>query len=172
MIDAAYIIEPLDKKKHNRAAFSCGVELLDRYLKEQANQDARKNVAKTYIATEVGSSDIIGYYTLSAADVKPTDLPDNIVRRLPHYDAFSAMLIGRLAVDQHYRGHKLGRYLLLNALERCLELSESVGVMAVLVDAKDREVAQFYERYGFLHLADGSLRLYIPVEEIKLLMGR
>jgi len=38
---AEFRIEPL-AKLHDRAAFSCGVEALDRYLQSQASQDMRR----------------------------------------------------------------------------------------------------------------------------------
>src|SRR5205823_15076688 len=105
-----YVIEPLDRQKHNRAVFSCGVVPLDNYLKAQASQDIKKNMAAVYVLTELDSNVIIGYYTISATSIEPTMLADNVLRRLPRYNAFPAILIGRLAVDQDYRGRRLGEH--------------------------------------------------------------
>jgi predicted GNAT family N-acyltransferase len=77
------------------------------------------------------------------------------------------MLIGRLAVDQQYRGQKFGEYLLVNALKRCLKLSREIGAMAVIVDAKDEGSARFYERYGFRRFKDTERSLYMPMTEIR-----
>src|SRR5438477_9595683 len=127
-----YIVEPLDRQKHDRAAFSSGVAPLDTYLKNQASQDAKRKVAVTYILREQNSNVIIGYYTMSAASIETARLPEDITRRLPRYDALPAMLLGRLAVDERYRGQGFGEYLLVDALKRCLNLSQKIASMAVL----------------------------------------
>lgn len=80
------------------------------------------------------------------------------------------MLIGRLAVDQHYRGQGFGELLLVDALSRCFKLSLEIGAMAVVVDAKDEGAARFYERYGFRRFEDLPLKLYMPMAEIEQLM--
>jgi hypothetical protein len=64
-----YIIELLGKK-HNRAAFCCGIEPLDRYFKTQITQDARKRVAAPFVLVETQSGVVAGYYTLSATRAK------------------------------------------------------------------------------------------------------
>ena len=40
-------IEPFNSKHHNRLAFECGVESLDRYLRFTANQDLKKSLMAT-----------------------------------------------------------------------------------------------------------------------------
>lgn len=162
-----YVIEPLDTQKHDRAAFSSGVTPLDTYLKNQANQEAKKRIAATYVLCEQDSRAIIGYYTISTASIETDQLSEDITKRLPRYSALPAMLIGRLAVDQHYRGQRLGEYLLVNALRQCLKLSQEIAAMAVLVDAKDEGSAQFYERYGFRRFNNKLLSLYMPMAEIQ-----
>jgi predicted GNAT family N-acyltransferase len=162
-----YVVEPLDTQKHDRAAFSSGVAPLDTYLKTQANQEVKKRIAATYVLCEQDAPAIIGYYTISTASIETAQLPEDITKRLPRYGALPAMLIGRLAVDQRYRGRRLGEYLLVNALRRCLKLSQEIAAMAVLVDAKDEGSAQFYERYGFRRFTDKPLSLYMPMSEIQ-----
>ena len=162
-----YIVEPLDTHKHNRAAFSCGVAPLDAYLKTQANQEAKKKIAVTYVLCEQNSELIIGYYTVSASSIETTQLPEELARQLPRYNALPAMLIGRLAVDQSYQGQMFGEYLLVNAVRRCLSISQGIGAMAAVVDAKDEGAAQFYERHGFRRFADRRMSLYMPMKEIQ-----
>src|ERR1019366_6704278 len=53
-------IVPLDRAVHDRAAFSCGQEQLDRYLREQAVQDVKKRVAAVFVAARPGKGDILG----------------------------------------------------------------------------------------------------------------
>jgi len=63
-----YLIEPLNRR-HDRAAFSSGVEPLDRYLHAQARQDADRRVPAVFVLVPASGSAVIGYYTLSATSV-------------------------------------------------------------------------------------------------------
>jgi GNAT superfamily N-acetyltransferase len=161
-----YIIEPLDRS-HDRAAFTCGVDSLDRYLQQQASQDIHRDLTVVYVLREPQSSTVIGLYTLSASSLEPTDLPENLARRLPRYPTLPAALIGRLALDSRYHGQGLGEHLLLDALHRCLTISEQMGTLAVLVDAKVDAARSFYERYGFQRFRDQPYKLFIPIKTIE-----
>jgi hypothetical protein len=45
-------------------------------------------------------------------------------------------------------------------------LRNDIAFYAFVVDAKDDKAAQFYQRYRFRFLVEGSRRLFIPVAEI------
>ena len=115
-------IEPLGKG-HDRAAFSCGVETLDAYLRKQASQDARRRVAAPFVLVERPGGTVIGFYTLSQMSVHLADLPPDISKKLPKYPDIPVTLLGRLAVDWRYRGHGFGERLLMDALRRSWDLS-------------------------------------------------
>ncbi|MBI2761724.1 MAG: GNAT family N-acetyltransferase [Chloroflexi bacterium] len=157
-------IEPLGDL-HNRAAFACGVEALDRYLHRQAGQDMRRRVAAAFVLAGTADHSVAGYYTLSATSVVAASLPIEVTKRLPRYPLLPAVLLGRLAVDSRYRGRGFGELLLGDALQRCLD-STQVAAMAVIVDAKDAAARTFYERYGFQRLADNEFRLFIQMSTI------
>lgn len=163
-----YQVEPLDKHKHNREAFSCGVVELDSYLRERAGQDIARKVAVVYVLCEVDSFCIAGYYTLSMNAINFTDLPPKVIKklRLPRYPALPASLIGRLAVDVTYQGRGIGRRLLVDALQRCLRVSNEFGTMAVTVDAKGDDSRRFYEGFGFRRFPEREYSLYMPMVEI------
>lgn len=72
---------------HDRSSFASGVEPLDRYLRSQAGQDARKNMAAPFVPV-LPDGVIGGYYTLSATGVKLSELPVDISRKLPRYPLF------------------------------------------------------------------------------------
>jgi GNAT superfamily N-acetyltransferase len=150
-----------------RAAFSCGVDALDRYLREQAKQDARKRVAAPYVLLSEDGR-IAGYYTLSADRIRGDDLSPELVKtlKLPRYDAFPATLIGRLACDLSFKGRGLGDVLLADALEVALRASQTIASVAVLVDAKDENARRFYRDFGFLSFPEESKRLFIPMQTI------
>jgi GNAT superfamily N-acetyltransferase len=159
--------EPLDKKKHNRAAFSCGQESLDKYLKEHATQEIRKRVAAVYVLTPDGKT-IAGYYTLSQYAVKAGELPGELIQqlRLPKYDKLPATLLGRLARSEQFKGRRIGELLLMGSLKRALEHSRNIASIALIVDAVDENARAFYRRYGFIDIPNHPNRLFMPMNTI------
>jgi len=156
----------------DRAAFSCGVEPLDRYLKQQARQDMKRNVAAVFVLRPVDAlRTIAGYYTTSMSVIYPASLPPEVAKRYPPYRELPAALVGRLAVDSRFHGQGIGRMLLLSALGRCLRLPVEIGGMAVIVDAKDDGARAFYEHYDFQRMADDPYRLYLPMMMIRELLA-
>lgn len=157
----SFHIEPLGSG-HDRSGFACGVESLDRYLKTQAAQDVRRHVAACYVAIEAGTPGrIAGYYTLAAAGVPLTDLPEPLAKRLPRYPSVPVARLGRLAVDQTFRGRKLGGALLWDAGNRALR--SELAAFALVVDAKDEQAAAFYLHFGFTPFAGNPLQLVLPL---------
>lgn len=152
--------------KHKREAFACSSEPLQRYLRNQAKQDARKQAAVVYVLTPDGRT-VAGYYTLSQFSIKLHDISPDTARTLAKYPDVPATLIGRLAVDDKYRGQWLGEKLLLDALHRCLLHSRQIASCAVVVDAKDAEAKSFYQKYGFLELPGIPNRLFLPMATIE-----
>jgi predicted GNAT family N-acyltransferase len=158
-------VEPLGKA-HDRAAFSCGSEALDNYLKTQASQDIAKRVAACFVLTPDGRT-VAGFYTLSQYSVDLVTLPEEIVKKLPKYPEVPATLVGRLAISERFRGQGLGEFLLLDALYRCLQQSKQVASAAVVVEAKDEAAKRFYERFGFLSLPETPNRLFLPIKTVE-----
>ena len=133
-----YAIEPLGNQ-HDRAAFSCGVEPLDRYFKQQAGQEARRHVANCFVGIDRSENTIGGYYTLSATAVIFDELPGEFKKMLPRYPQVPAALVGRLAVDTRHRRKRLGELLLFDAMQRTLQADLAAAIL--VVDAKDEAAA-------------------------------
>jgi len=151
---------------HERGPFACGVEALDRYLKEQASQDVRRRVTRVFVALPEGSLEIAGFYTLSAGSVSRDSLPSNLAKRLPHYPVPVAIL-GRLAVDRRWAGKGLGAALVGDAVQRIVRASTSLAIHAILIDAKDEAAQAFYERLGFIPLPEETRRLFLPLSAVE-----
>ena len=162
MTDRRLRVELLSQS-HDRAAFSFGNDDLDRYFREQAGQDQKRRLSAVFVLYDVANDIVAGYYTLSACEIEPRALPNEIAKRLPRR-ALPTTLIGRLATDLRYRG-ELGGMLLVNALTRAANASRGIGAMAVIVDAKDAPARGFYERYGFRRFADDPYRLFLPMAD-------
>lgn len=162
-----FVIEPFDKNKHDRAAFSCEQESLATYLKQQARQDIAKRVAAVFILTRDGKT-IAGYFTLSQYAVELGDLPADLLKELhlPKYQQLPATLLGRLARSLEFKKQGVGELLLMSALEKALDHSMSIASIAVVVDAKDENAKKFYKSYGFIQLPEHSTRLFLPMKTI------
>ena len=161
MSDPPLRIEPLGPD-HDRASFSCVEPTLDNYIRRQASQDARRRVARVFVALSVPPDRVVGYYTLSASSFEKDNLPAELARRLPHYPV-PAAVIGRLAVDLRSQGCGLGEILLLDAIHRVVRAGETMGVYAVVVDTLHDRASAFYERYGFTPFPSEPHRLFLPL---------
>lgn len=168
MSDTPFLVAPLDGA-HDRARFNSGSDSLDRYLREQATQDIRRRVAACFVAL-ADTQCIAGYYTLSAASLMLTDLPAGIGKKLPRYPTVPAVRMGRLAVDQAFRGHGLGGALLADALDRAGR--SEIAAYALVVDAENGEAAAFYHHHGFIVLPDSPLTLFLPLAAAKGFRGK
>jgi GNAT superfamily N-acetyltransferase len=151
-------IEPLGKQ-HDRAAFTSGQPDIDDWFRRRAGQDERRNIARVFVAID-DERTVIGFYSLSSYTLALDDLPADLARRLPRYDAIPAARIG-LARDQRVRGRGVGELLLADAVRRILGAARSVAVFAIIVDAKDDTAVLFYRRFGFLPFPLQPRRLFL-----------
>lgn len=152
---------------HDRAAFACGVETLDRYFQTQAGQDVRRRANGVFVlADKVQPERVLGYYTLCATALPPGDVPAAARKHIPRYPLVSGTLIGRQAVAKNRQGQRLGAVLLADALRRALASAETVGSSMIVVDALDEAAAWFYAAHGFIRLPE-SLRLVLPMRVVE-----
>ena len=163
MSSAPFRLTPLDAA-HARAAFNCGSEPLDRYFREQVAQDIRRRIAACFVAL-TDEQRIAGYYTLASASLMLADLPASIGKKLPRYPTVPAVRMGRLAVDEAFKGLGLGGALLADALERAVR--SEIAAYAFVVDAKDGAAAAFYRHHGFIPLPDMSATHFLPLATVQ-----
>jgi predicted GNAT family N-acyltransferase len=160
-----YLTEPLDSS-HKREEFSCGKTMLDNYIRKQARQDMKRRLSVVYVACD-DKKRVQGYYTLCSDNIPQSEVPEDVRRKMPaSYENLPTTLLGRLAVDRAIQGQKFGQRLLLDALYRSYEISQSViGSVAVVVDPLDADALSFYNRYGFILLPDRG-RMFLPMKTI------
>jgi len=159
-----WIIEPFGKS-HDRSAFTCGKPALDEFLRTRVSQYEKRRLGKTFVAVLQGEQRVRGYYTLAAGAVAFEHLPTVASTKLPKHP-IPVILLARLAVDLSAQGQGLGEKLLLDALQRSLDLSDSLGAHAVEVNALDDSAIAFYVKYGFSPLLDNPRHLYLPLATI------
>ena len=155
----------LDKASHNRNQFDCGVNALNNYLKLMTTQQSARDNSRTYVLEDSEQPGyIVGFYTLTVTPVDMSALPEKLLKK--HLNARAGGLIARLAVDKRYSGKGFGEWLLIDALNKLLSASDTVGFPVIIVDAKDG-AAQFYEKFGFTAFKDNPNKLFITVATIR-----
>ena len=154
----------------DRSRFSCGIKPLDRYFHQYAGQNQfRHRIGANYVALADG--EIVGFATVSPAQLEARKLPAALARRLPHYP-LPLLRLARLATSQTHQVQGIGLLLLRYVLRLAQRMSREFGCLGVLVDAKPDAVT-FYERYGFhlLDVEEGALReatraMFLPLGSI------
>jgi predicted N-acetyltransferase YhbS len=149
-----------------REGFHCGKPSLNDFLKALASQYEKRNLGRTYVALRGEDRRVLGYYTLASGAIEAESLTAKQAKKLPRH-AVPVVLLARLAVDQSVHGRGLGGFLLRDAMTRSLELSETLEIHAVVVDALDAGAKTFYERFGFIPLTDDERRLFLPLSTIR-----
>jgi predicted N-acetyltransferase YhbS len=138
---------------HRLDEFNCGIEALDRWLRQSARIAAASGTAATYVLCR--GERAVGYYALAMSAVEHEQAPSRLRRRMP--DPIPVVLLARLALDRAEQGHSLGGHLLVDALARCVRGGREFGARAVVVDAISPDAADFYRHFGFHDLDEHRL---------------
>jgi len=164
------IIPPWHEEPISRACdreiFDCGNASLNAFLRRHARKNHERGGAKTFLAINDGNGKtILGFYSLAPASVAYDRTPILIKRGLARHEV-PVFRLARLAVDLSVQGCGFGGQLLLAAGRRCLLVASEVGGVALLIDAKNEQIAQWYTGYGALQLLDQPLSLLLPFKSI------
>ena len=159
------ITVPLDKKKHKRNQFDCGVDVLNNYLRMMADQQSKKDNSRTFVLLDESHPErIIAYYTLAMIPFNLGALPEKLQKK--HKNAQTGGLIARLAVDKAYARQGYGEWMLIDALKKLFTASKTIAFPIVIVDAKDG-VIEFYEKFGFTAFLDTPNKLFISMADVR-----
>ena len=132
-------------------------------MRRFAEQHRRRGISSVYVLTDSAQpARILGFYTLSAAEVDAERLTEAERKKLPRYPV-PCFRMGRLACRSDQQGRGLGKVLLGCAVDRCLKARQQVAAYALLVDAKDDAAKAFYVHFGFKPLLDAPMALFLPL---------
>jgi predicted N-acetyltransferase YhbS len=158
--------ERYDAVRHDVTGFSCGNELLDRWLVRYAGQNQRRDAARTFVAA-ADAQRVYGYFTLLAGELDHHDATAETGKGLSRRFPIPVAILARLAVDTSRQGSGVGAALLNDALVRAVRASEQVAVRAVVVHAIDDKAAGFYARFGFQALGATPRTLMITLSALR-----
>ncbi len=161
-------VEPL-RPDHVLDGFDCGHAELNTWLTKYAVQNQGAGGARTLVVSSDGR--VVGYYALAAGAVVKQEASARIGKGMAAHP-IPVIVPARLAVDRTMKKQGLGRALLKDALLRILEVSEVVGVRAVLVHAKHDEARSFYmDRADFEPSPLDPLQLLLLIKDLKASLG-
>ena len=123
---------------------------LDIWFRRHAWANHASGASRVTVLTDAETGRIVGYVTLSAAQIERAFLPKPQQRNRP--DPMPVTLLGQLAVDKEYQGQGHATSLLLFALRTALHAAETVGSIGVITHPLDDQVRGFYARWGFRDL--------------------
>ena len=131
----------------DRTGFDCGRPSLDHWFHHHAWRNQVAGVSRTNVLTDAATGAIVGYVTLSAAQIEREALAAKDRRNRP--DPIPVVLLGQLAIDHRRRGEGHARSLMYFALTTVVRLSTDIGCFGVVTHPLDDEVRAFYRRFGF-----------------------
>ncbi len=146
-------------EQHDRKGFDCGDASLNGRLKQTAKQHREKGISSTFVAVaDEISSEMLGFYAISLAELVNADLPVAYGRRLPN--KVPVFRLGRLATDLGYQRKGVGGFLLFDAINRVTQIAQEVGGIGLVVNAK-HAAREFYQQYGFEPMFDHPQSLFL-----------
>jgi len=152
---------------HDLSGFDCGEPALNDWLRLRALKNESR-FSRTYVACQ--GNRVVAYYCISAGAVARAAAPGKVRRNAP--DTIPVSVIGRLAVSRDHAGKGLGADILSDALRRIAAASQSIGMGAVLVQAKDEAAKRFYIRCAeFIEYPDDSRTMFLPIETVVAAFG-
>jgi GNAT superfamily N-acetyltransferase len=157
------------RRDHPRRQFRSGQAQVDDWLATRALQHQEKHLSVTKVLLD-GEGAIAGYFTLATGQVDFSDLPAEIVRRLPRRQLPVAILAW-LGVGAARQGQGLGRLLLAQALRDCYEAGRTFAFVAVILDCVDDAARAFYRRFDFEEVPGHPYRLFLSSKRLEAMMG-
>lgn len=161
-----FVIEPLSDQ-HDVSQFSCGESELNRYLKKREPKNTKTGYGRTFVVKKPGHPRVWAFCTLAAGNVDVNEFPDidDAPKRI------SVVLLGRFAVHSELQGKGVGQFLMGHVFEMALKTADCIGVYAIVLDAKNERVQQWYQQFGFSFLPETPLRMFLPMSVLRDALG-
>lgn len=152
-------------KIHNRTEFDCGNTELNYYLHKIARQHITKGISKTFVLINTANpTKIIAYMSLVVCEIYATNIPHHWKDKFPK--KIPAAKLARLAVLEKEQRKGYGELLVIDAMKKTLNVSNSIGVAGLFVDAKHETAKVYYNQFGFLSLPNQLDNLFLPLSSL------
>ncbi|GGY63261.1 GNAT family N-acetyltransferase [Marinobacter zhanjiangensis] len=153
------------QKRHDRKNFDCGYQALNQFLARSARTSSDKRMTRTYVLEASQDPDtVIGFVTLTYTSI---EIPDECRPGRNLKSPVPALLLAKMGVSKQHKGQGYGKHLLTFAIKQAAEVSNQVGGVGLVVDAKDQKAKSFYLDQGgedFEVIDDTGLKLWLPID--------
>ena len=155
----------LDKKVHDRSNFSCGVEVLDKFIRSDASKHRELKISRTMVlparepVAPANLYPIAAFYTTTQTTIERQSVTAKLAKSLPNYPV-PVFTIPCLAVDKELQGRGLGSDTLTVALTELYHASKNgISGIGVVIDPLDERADAIYRNFGFETLTEKRLFL-------------
>jgi predicted N-acetyltransferase YhbS len=139
---------------------------MNAWFRRHAWFNQANDLSRVSVIADPATGRIVGYVTLSTAQIERAFLPKSQQRNRP--DPVPATLLGQLAIDNSYQRQGHAASLLLFALRTSLRAADLIGSAGVLTHPLDDTVRGFYARWGFLDLPfDPRRAMFVRTEDLR-----
>jgi ribosomal protein S18 acetylase RimI-like enzyme len=156
------------ERGHPRRRFDCGEQPVTDWLRTKALQHQKKHLSVTKVLL-APDGEVAGYYTLATGQIDFSDLPADVVRRLPRR-ALPVPVLAWLGVSIAHRRQGLGTRLLSQALRDCHEAGQTFAFVSVILDCINDAAKAFYQQWDFAELPGHPYRLFLSAKQLERMM--
>jgi GNAT superfamily N-acetyltransferase len=149
----------------DRSFFDCGRPSLNSWFQRHAWANQVSGITRTNVICDPAACHVVGYVSLSAAQIERAFLPKSQQRSKP--DPIPVTLLGQLAIATSHQGQGHARSLLAFALRSAVAAAGLIGSYAVITHPLDDQVRAFYARFNFKDLpGDPKRAMFVRVSEL------
>lgn len=152
---------------HDSAGFHSGEFALDDWLGRRARANQVSGASRTYVVCH--GERVIGYYALASGVVAVEAAPGRFRRNMPN--PIPVAVLARLAVDEHWQGHGIGRALFRDAAQRVARAADVIGIRGIVVHALSEEAKSFYVALGFTPSPQDPKTLLVTLADIRAVLS-
>lgn len=156
--------------------FDCGHSDLNEFFASDASNYARELLGKTYcFMLDENPEKIVCAFTISNDSIKANFLPNNrkkkVSKKIPRekqFRSYPAVLIGRLGVDNAFKGKGIGRELMDFVKSWFIDANNKTGCRFIVVDSYNEAApVAYYTRndFEFLFTTEEQERNYTGVPD-------
>lgn len=126
------------------SSFCCENDELNEFLHEKARFNEENLISKIYLYYNRVSKKVVGFITLSNYMLRLADTKKFGIQKVP------AALLGRIAIDNDYRGQNLGKDMIAFIRGRCNYIKTLIGCRLLVVEVKkDDLIVNYLINFGF-----------------------
>lgn len=148
---------------HGIDGFSCGVPVLDDWLKKRARRNHVSGASRTYVVADETDA-VVAYYALASGALLQAEAPGAVRRNMP--DPIPMAILGRLAVDEKHHGTGLGAAIFQDAVLRVRQAADVLGIRGIVVHAISDDACRFYKHHGFRAGPASLMTMILPLNAL------